>query len=153
MQSSGPEEVTIDAINQRLRAHGQGEIQDYHQNQWWRTRISIRELRSLHHEFRDLPVAKGRLMWQIEREWRTSIVEGTIALPEDVISDIRRGFNWDLEIVVVRDGKRDLYVLDGCKRVIAACHHGSPESVLGFVVDTDENREVFEETGSSKELE
>ncbi|HDH26354.1 MAG TPA: hypothetical protein ENH00_09200 [Actinobacteria bacterium] len=129
-------------MNAVMRANGQGEIQDWPDRPWRRELVSIRELRFLHGEFRGVKVDKGRLFMKVAKEWSDRIVEGSLGLALKVNDDIRRGFTSPLELVVVRDRKRDLYVMDGCKRVLTACFHGQPDHLYAFVVDTDEGREL-----------
>lgn len=134
--------TTLAHVNAVMRANGQGEIQDWPDRPWRRELVSIRELRFLHGEFRGVKVDKGRLFMKVAKEWSDRIVEGSLGLALKVNDDIRRGFTSPLELVVVRDRKRDLYVMDGCKRVLTACFHGQPDHLYAFVVDTDEGREL-----------
>ena len=137
--------TTFQQVNAVMREHRQGEIHDYQDEQWWRGWVRAEALRFLHHEFRGVPVDKGRLFVNVERGWHQPILDGELPLPSGILKDIRGGFSASLELVVVRDTKRDLYVLDGCKRVLTACFHGQLRRFPAFVVDTDEHRDVVEE--------
>lgn len=135
-------DTTIQHVNAVMRANGQGEIHDYSDKPWHRGLVRVSNLRFLHDEFRGVSVAKGRLFANVELDWHGQILDGSLELPREVLRDIRGGFAAALELVVVRDQKRDLYVLDGCKRVLTSCFQGEPDEFFAFVADTGEQREV-----------
>jgi hypothetical protein len=141
------EPTSIDQVNQAMRDAGQGEVQVYRDKPWHRGCVPAAELRFTYEECRGLSVDKGRRVCDVvAKEWRELIAAGDLPASDSTFGpDVLAGFTASLELVVLRDVRRGLYVMDGCKRVASACFHGEPADLWAFVVDTGEEREVWED--------